>query len=341
VSTITINEVAERAGVSIKTVSRVLNREPNVREETRERVLMAVEALDYRPSQSARSLAGSRSFLLGLFFDNPSPAYVADVQRGAVSTCRGSGYHLVIEPVDSADPDLVRTVRRAAGALRLDGVLLTPPVVDNPLVLDALDQAGTPYVRIAPHREFERAPWVGMDDARAAYEMTVHLLDLGHVDVAFITGPAEHGAAHRRYDGFLAAMRDRGLAVRPDRVRQGAFSFRSGVDCAEALLGTADRPTAIFAANDDMALGVLAAAGRMGVCVPAELSVAGFDDTPSASAVWPPLTTVRQPIFEMAAAAAGMILSGPDHGRDQAGRPTHRLLDFRLMSRASTAPPRK
>ena len=335
----TINEVAAEAGVSIKTVSRVLNREPNVREDTRKRVLAAAEALRYRPSQSARSLAGSRSFLICLLYDNPSPAYVSDVQQGAVSRCREAGYHLIVEPIDSHAPDLARTVEATISTLQVDGVILTPPVSDNVEVLDVLERLGAAYVRIAPDRSPERAASVGMDDRRAAYDMTAHLIGLGHRDIGFIKGHPEHGAAHLRFDGFAAAMQDHGLEVEPSRVAQGWFSFRSGLEAADKLLSPATRPTALFASNDDMALGAIAVASRLGLRVPQDLSIVGFDNTPSAITAWPPLTTVRQPIVEMAAAAAALLLNGEAAAKGSTGQPPHRMLDFEIVTRESAAPP--
>lgn len=338
-ASITIHDVAERAGVSIKTVSRVLNKEPNVRPATRERVLAAAESLHYRPSMSARSLAGSRSFLIALFWDNPSAHYIGDLQRGAVSRCREDGYHLVLEPLDSAAPSAPEITRSTLMTLRPDGAILTPPVCDRAAVLQALDEAGTPYVRIAPSRGVDRAAHVHIDDRQAAYDMTLHLLELGHRDIAFIVGHPDHGASHSRREGFLQAMRDRGCQVRDDRMAQGFFSFQSGYQCAERFLAGDDRPTAIFASNDDMALGVLAAAHRQRLAVPTDLSVAGFDDTPAAVSSTPPLTTVRQPIFEMAAAAAEMLING-EWDPSEPGRPPSRLLPFHTVVRESTAPPK-
>lgn len=337
-TTATINDVAREAGVSIKTVSRVLNREPNVRDATREAVLAAARALNYQPNLSARSLAGSRSFLIGLFFDNPSPAYVADVQRGAVSRCRQSGYHLTIEPVDMEAADLEDVVYQAVSTLRLDGAILTPPVCDEPRVMSVLESLRTPYVRIAPDGDRDRAPWVGMDDRAAARAMTSHLLELGHTDIGFVTGHPDHGASHLRLEGFLQALAERGLAPRRGRIEQGWFSFRSGFEAGERLLDGADRPTAIFASNDDMALGVISAATRRGIVVPRDLSVAGFDDTPAARTVWPQLTTIGQPIFEMAAAAADLLIPGDARGPSP-DQPPGRIFDFRLAVRESTSGP--
>ncbi|AYV49201.1 transcriptional regulator [Caulobacter flavus] len=333
---VTIHDVARMSGVSIKTVSRVLNREPNVKADTRDRVQEAVAALNYRPNISARSLAGSKAYLIGVFFDNPSPAYVTDVQLGAIGRCRTEGYHLIVEPLDS-EGDVEEQVAPMLATLRMDGVILTPPVCDDARVLAVLDAEGVPYVRLSPDKDLDRSAYVRMDDMAAAYEMTAHLIKLGHKDIAFIKGHPDHGAAHLRYDGYAKAMADHGLAVREDRVAQGWFSFRSGFEAAETLLAGDDRPTAIFASNDDMALGVMAVANRLRLNVPETLSVAGFDDTPGAKVVWPQLTTVRQPIQAMAAAAADLLLSGDLKGED-GGPPPSRLLDFELVVRESTGP---
>lgn len=333
---VTIHDVARLSGVSIKTVSRVLNREPNVKADTRDRVQEAVASLNYRPNISARSLAGSKAYLIGVFFDNPSPAYVTDVQLGAIGRCRTEGYHLIVEPLDS-EGDVEAQVAPMLATLRMDGVILTPPVCDDPRVLDVLDSEGVPYVRLSPDKDLDRSAYVRMDDEAAAYEMTAHLIKLGHKDIAFIKGHPDHGAAHLRYDGYAKAMADHGLAVREDRVAQGWFSFRSGFEAAETLLAGEDRPTAVFASNDDMALGVMAVANRLRLNVPETLSVAGFDDTPGAKVVWPQLTTVSQPIQAMAAAAADLLLTGATRAEEGGDQPS-RLLDFELVVRESTGP---
>ncbi|PTS89750.1 MULTISPECIES: LacI family DNA-binding transcriptional regulator [unclassified Caulobacter] len=335
-SKITIHDVARLSGVSIKTVSRVLNREPNVKADTRDRVQAAVATLNYRPNISARSLAGSKAYLIGVFFDNPSPGYITDVQLGAIARCREEGYHLIVEPLDSTADDVEAQVAPMLANLRMDGVILTAPVCDNAIVMDALEREDIPFVRISPGSDLDRSARVGMDDRLAAYEMTRHLIDLGHKDIGFILGHPDHGATHLRRQGFVDAMGDAGLPVRPERMEQGYFSFRSGFEAAERLLSDEDRPTAVFASNDDMALGVMAVANRLRLNVPETLSVAGFDDTPGAKVTWPQLTTVRQPIAAMAGAAADMLLTGVTW--DEGARPPSRLLDFELVVRESTGP---
>jgi LacI family transcriptional regulator len=333
VGAVTINDVAAMAGVSIKTVSRVLNREPHVRPELRARVLKAVEALRYRPNFAARALAGSRSYLIGLFCDNPSPSYTSSVQYGAMHGCREAGYHLLIEQI--LEQDAPHQVQLLLDSVKLDGLILSPPICDQVEVLDLLDERAVPYVRIAPAGQFERASYVHMDDEEAAYEVTRHLLGLGHRRIGFIKGHAEHSASPLRYAGFTRAMREAGIEIQPQWVQPGAFSFRSGLGAAEKMLNAPDRPTAVFAANDDMALGVMAVANRMQLHLPRQLSVAGFDDSPIAQVVWPQLTTIRQPVERMAFEAASMLLQ-------QLGQPREvqaRLLDFELIVRGSTAPP--
>jgi LacI family transcriptional regulator, galactose operon repressor len=339
-TTVTIDDVAELADVSIKTVSRVLNNEPNVRAATREKVLAAVKQLEYRPSQSARSLAGSRSFLLCHFYDNPSPAYLLDVELGASSICREAGYHLIVERLDGSDPTLAASIGATVTALRLDGVILTPPISDNTAVLDILERNDTPYVRFAPYMVRNRGASVAMDDRRAAYEMTGLLIGLGHRRIGFIKGHPDHGASDVRLQGHLEALRDQGISVREDWIKQGYFSFDSGVAAAESLLTAAERPSAIFATNDDMAMGVVTVGHRLGLDLPDQLSIVGFDDTPGASYVWPRLTTVRQPVTQMAAAATQMLISGEaTRSKWPAGKAPARLLDFEIVVRDSARSP--
>ncbi len=325
---VTIRHVAARAGVSFKTVSRVLNKEPGVRPNVRIAVEQAAEALNYRPNISARALAGAKSYLIGLIYDNPSPNYISQLQIGAMHACREFGYHLMIEQVSLAAPDLVAQLRDAVSAPRLDGIILSPPLSDSDAVMAALEALDIPYVRIAPDGcDPARAPSVTMDDRRAAMEMTAYLWAQGHREIGFVAAPSDHAAATRRLDGFLQAMRERGGDVRPGHVVEGAFTTASGVEAATRLLAHAHRPTAIFAANDEMAAGVMIAAYQNGIDLPGQLSVVGFDDSPIARALHPLLTTVRQPTVDMAQAAARILM--------ERGAPVRRELDYELVIRGS------
>lgn len=334
----TIHDVAKKAGVSMKTVSRVLNKEPNVAAKTKERVLAVAKELRYAPSLAARGLASSKSYLIALLYDNPSPSYIANIQKGAIQACRERGYHLVAEPlqIEGAEPalsgDLSAEVERALERLPVDGAILTPPLCDKGSVVQALQRLGIPYVPVAPSTSHGDMPIVQMDDVKAAKEMTQYLISLGHKKIAFIKGDAAHSASPRRFEGFREAMRKAELEIRPDYVCQGDYHFRSGTAAAEALLALEDPPSAIFASNDDMAAAVLAVANRLGVAVPQQLSVGGFDDTPLARIVWPQLTTVRQPIQELGYAAAKLLMSS------ETSEEVVKTLDHDLIVRGSTGP---
>ncbi|MGK6318301.1 LacI family DNA-binding transcriptional regulator [Sphingomonas sp. DT-204] len=333
---ITIKDVAARAGVSAKTVSRVINGEPHVRAEVREAVMKIVEELDYRPNAFARGLSSSRSFLLGLFIEEVASGYAADIQRGAVERCRALGYHLVIETVEAGQQDWLKELPAILHTLRLQGVILAPPLCDWPELLDMLEAHAVPIVRIAPRETPERTPLVRMNDRAAARELAERLIALGHRDIAFIKGNPTHSAATERWLGFSDVVAAAGLAVRPEWIVDGDFTFRSGVEAAERILAV-ECPTAVFASNDEMALGVLVSAMRHRIEVPEALSVVGFDDTPIARMAWPQLTTIRQPNPEMAAAAVDLLV-GPPSGRPSAETASVEL-PYSLVLRDSLSPP--
>ena len=332
----TIKDVAARAGLSVMTVSRVLNGERHVSAEAREKVQAAIEALGYRRNVFARGLPGSRSFLLCLLIPEMIPAYLAEFQQGAVEHCRAQGYHLVVQPYDTEADDAADVVAHALATLRPDGFLVLPPLTDDLAVLDVLSRANVAHVRVAPSVEPQRTSSIAVDEIEASREMTAALLDLGHRRIGFIAGPADHGAAGWRFEGYRLGLEERGLAVDPSLVRQGDFMFEGGEAGGRSLLTEPEPPTAIFATNDETALGVMAAAHQLGLKVPGDLSVTGFDDSEIARLAWPQLTTVRQPIQAMAAAAAEMVIAqaGPDNSA-----PEHRRLDFELVFRDTTAPP--
>ena len=333
-----IYDVAKRAGVSIKTVSRVVNRQSNVSEETRKRVLETVAAMSYRPNVFARGLASEHSFLIGLLYDN-SPAgyisaYVSALQLGVLSRCREEGYHLIIESLDAQNPNLGHQVHSLVTESILRGVILTPPLCDMPAAIEALNRAHTPFVRIAPEKPLAGSSDVRIDDHKAAYDMTAYLIGLGHKRIGFIKGHPDHGAANARFEGYRAALAHAGLPLIEELCVQGFFSYQSGMEAGERLLLLKKRPTAIFASNDDMAAAVLAASQRFNLKIPQQLSVAGFDDSLVAQVVWPRLTTCRQPIKEMAQAAVSMLIQkGPEDGLFE------RRLNHELVVRESTAPP--
>jgi LacI family transcriptional regulator len=330
----TIIDVARHAGVSIKTVSRVMNKEPTVHADTRARVQEAVAALNYRPQLSARSLAGAKSFLIGLLYYDPSAAFVAGVQQGATLGCREAGRHLVVESLRKDDGHMHAQIESMLAALRPDGMILTPPLCDDPEILELLRASRTPCVLISPSTEGHGMAAVRMDDALAAEELTNLLISLGHKDIAFIEG--NQSASDRRRAGYERALKAHRIPVDRRLVVPGNFQFETGVAAAQALFASAKPPTAIFAANDDMALGALAAAQRLGIAVPHDVAIVGFDDSRAATLVWPELTTVRQPLAEMAMAAVDMLLAGAAKPGEP---PPVRVLPHEVVVRGSTAAP--
>lgn len=327
---ITIDDVAERAGVSAKTVSRVLNNEPNVRPAKRELVMKAARELGYRPNPAARSLAGARSFLLAHLHDNPNPEYVTAVNTGIYEACRAKGYFLLPELVDRNAPDFLDRLQSFLMTSRADGVVLTPPLCDDPDVLGLLKDNGTFYASLSPARQPENTPVMRLDDRLAAMEMVRHLIRLGHKKIAFIAGPAGHNASTARHDGYLDALSEAGLRVNSALIAEGDYSLRSGLEAARKLITADPKPTAIFAANDDMAVGAMTAVMAAGFQIPGDISIAGYDDTRLASAVWPPLTTIRQPVVDMARRAAERLMN-PDEETS-----LEEVFDFELIVRQST-----
>ena len=334
-ASVTITDVARRAGVSMKTVSRVMNAEPHVRDQVRERVIRAARELSYRPKVSARSLAGARSYQLGVLFQQVSP-YAMHAALGALGTCRAAGYHLVMETISLDSPDLRSDLDAMANSLSVDGMILMAPICDNTVVLGALEDAGFPVVRVAPEVHWPGSLQIEVQDEAAARTMTEHLLDLGHRRIAMIQGPAGHAASALRLSGFKTALAERGVELDAELVQPGLFNVESGRVAAERLLKLKSPPTAIFAGNDVMALGAMAKAQEMGFKVPQDLSVVGFDDIASASMVWPGLTTMRQPMADMGAAAAEAIIALAAKSEIA----PRSAFACELVIRESTAPPR-
>ena len=331
-----IEDVATAAGVSMKTVSRVLNNEPNVREETRNRVMRTVEELQYKPNLSARSLAGQRSYVVALVYNNPSRNYLMEIQGGMLEACRASHYNLVLAPLGSGKQRTTADIKGLFQNFGPDGVVLIPPLTDDSVVLSYLEANDVPFACIAPRNPQKRIG-VMMEETAAVLDLMAGLISLGHRRIGHIKGARLHGACQWRFAGYREALRRAGIDYDPALVVQGEFSFESGTRGANALLDLANPPTAIFAANDDMAAGVIRAAGERGIAVPRDLSVCGFDDTPIAHQIYPALTTVRQPTSEMGRLATLELLERIR--TPGAGRMVH--VEHTLLFRESTKSPRK
>ena len=337
---VTIQDVARTAGVSAMTVSRVVNGEKNVRESTREAVLEAIRHLNYSPNTAARTLAAGEATHIGLLYANPSAAYLSQFLVGALDGARRTGSHLLIEACEGESGDEQAEATRRFAQTNVEGVILPPPLSESKPVQEELEAAGIPVVSVAMGLAPEGSLNVRIDDFAAAAAMTRHLLDLGHRRIGFIAGHPEHIASIERLRGFRACLADYGLDPEQALVEQGYFTYRSGLSAAERLLGGEDRPTAIFASNDDMAAATVNVAHRWGLHVPDDLSVVGFDDTAPATIVWPELTTVRQPVAAMAEAALHLLLADLKARRFGGPPPaTELVLDHELILRESSGPP--
>jgi LacI family transcriptional regulator len=333
--TTTINDVARLSGVSKKTVSRVINESPFVKPETRLRVEEVIKSMSYKPNPQARGLAFRKSFLIGLIYDNPNAEYVMNCLEGALEALRDSGFELIVHPCNRRSPEFLAGVKNFVERQKLHGVILLPPISENLAILQILAERNCPHVSVASVKMDAATYRVVSNDRDACAEAVEHLADLGHKRIAVITGPASHSSSAQRLSGFVEGLTRRGIMVPPEFIVSGGYTFESGIQAAEALLSLPSRPTAIFASNDEMAAGVYEAAHRAGVAIPEQLSVVGFDDSPIASRIWPPLTTIRLPIRSMAQLAATQLVNSSigSEGQDTAFVVAH------LIARKSTQAP--
>lgn len=326
----TIIDVAKRAGVSAMTVSRVINADASVRPENREAVEQAIRELSYTPNVAARSLVGSREMRIGVVYSNTSAAFMSEFLTGVFEEASALGAQLILcKGRDGRLPTPEAIEELIASGVR--GVILAPPLGESPMVTGKLRQAALPMAVVGGASP--DAISVRIDDRQAAYDMTRHLLALGHRRIGFIIGNPDQSASAERLSGFHQAVREAGGAE--TMVVQGDFSYASGLMAGEQLLSAPVPPTAVFASNDDMAAAVVSVAHRRHLDVPEDLTVAGFDDTTVAVTLWPPLTTVHQPVRDLAAEALGLLTSeiqgGPNAERGV------RILPHGLVERQSTA----
>jgi LacI family transcriptional regulator len=337
----TIDDVAKLAGVSIKTVSRVVNREPNVRESTREKVEKAIAELRYQPNQAARNLASLQSHLIALIYDDPSAyaipsaGYIIRMQEGALRACRPAHFELLIHPCRYRDRDVAKQLRQLIEQARPSGIVLAAPLSNLPEIVNAISATGTPMVRLSPGTPGNGKCSVSTNDREISAEMTRYLASLGHTKIAFIKGNVGHKAVGNRFLGYQDGLEQSGLSFSDKLVCQGDNSIGSGENCALRLLQQDDRPTAIFAANDDMAAGVLRVADRLGIDVPSELSIAGCDDIALAQQIFPALTTINQPLTTMAETAATMLIDALRGRTEPLGS---QVVSAEIMIRESTGP---
>lgn len=337
----TIDDVAALAGVSMKTVSRVVNQEPNVRESTKAKVDAAIAELNYRPNSSARNLAAHHARLIALIYDDPSAyeipssGYVIRMQQGTLRACRSANYELLIHPCNYRNKNLDAEIGALIEQARPSGIVLAAPLSNMPKIVRSIESTDTPFVRLSPGVPDGIQLSIATNDREISAEMTRYLASLGHRKIAFITGHKSHKAVANRYLGYQDGIQQSGLTFSEQLIAEGDNSFDSGLEGARKLLTQKQPPTAIFAANDDMAVATIRVADSLGIAVPEQLSVAGFDDIALARQVFPSLTTIRQPLSQMSELAAELLIKGK-HGNSSES--DHRIVPAKLQIRESTGP---
>ncbi len=333
----TVADVARAAGVSPMTVSRVVNGEPNVLDKTRARVRAAVDDLGYRPNVAARSLAGARQDRIALLYANPSAAYLSELLKGCLEQAGAKGLQLILEHFDPNEALPLLAARLVSQ--RINAVLVPPPLCDLEPLLEVIRQARLPMVQIATGNPSRLAHAVTIDDEAAAFALVRYLLEIGHRRIGFIEGDSNQTVSALRRKGYERALAAADILPDQSLVVEGDFTYRSGLAASENLLALGERPTAIFASNDDMAAATVAVAHKHGLSVPEDLSVCGFDDTAMATTIWPRLTTVRQPVAEMARIAIEILVQATEGGRSSGDRGgEHVQLAFEIVKRDSVAP---
>jgi len=334
-------DVANHAGVSLKSVSRVLNNEPHVQEKLRTKVMKSVRELGYVPSASARSLRSLRSYCINIVSHSMSSSFVHAVQFGALRVCQSSGYRMSVSMLDVSKAkdssylgdwcdEIVRTDKP-------DGVILMPPFSENPKINEVISDRGVFIARIGPNDIEDDNATILIDDRAAACEIMEHLISLGHRRIGFVRGRENQGATHQRFMGYRDALASADIDFDQSLVMPGQFNFESGLAAGDNFLDMKKRPTAVFAANDDMAAGVLVAAHRRSISVPDSLSIVGFDDSEIAKKMWPALTTIRQPLLDLGARAMEVLIRKAGKKGDAKSGWVERL-NYELVVRQSSAP---
>jgi len=333
---LTINDIARMAGVSKKTVSRVINRSPLLNQETRGKVEEIIRQTGYVPNPQARALALGRNFLIGLIYDNPNAQMVLSMQKGILEALHGTEFELVVRPVDRGAAMVMEDIHNFVTRQRLFGVVVLPPLSENDSLSKLFDDAGCRYVRMGSALLDDPEHMVASNDRDAVADAVRYLIAQGHRRIGLIAGPHGFRSAKERREGFEMALAEAGISLPRSLVADGQYTFESGVSASENLFDLTSPPTAIFASNDEMAAGVLYAARLRGIEVPDQLSIIGFDDTPLTTRVWPPLTTVRWPIAAMGRAAALKLIGTAIGEEAEVSEPS--LFSSTLIRRSSVAP---
>jgi LacI family transcriptional regulator len=333
----TIKDVARLAKVSIKTVSRVINAEPHVTEDTRIKVLAAVRDAGYAPNISARRLVQNKSYMICVLMYPDYYQTASSLLNITMDLRYEEDYDILIQPYF---PTHARSRQKLVNLIyehRIDGVVTTPPCDAEDFVADLLNTYKVPLVQINPFSHTVGIPSVAGDDRQGAYAITEHLIQLGHSQISFLMGPHNMRASFDRLAGYQAALQAFNLPYNPELVFDSDFSFDGGYRAARRLLEMQPtRPTAIFAGNDEAAYGAMFAVQEAGLKIPEQISIAGFDDLSFSKNIWPGLTTVHQPSEKIVEAATRLLISilkNEDPSANQLLIPSH------LVIRRSTAPP--
>ncbi len=336
---LTIEEIADLADVSRSTVSRVLNNHPSVRPSVRARVQQVIQENRYAPRAAARSLASRRTNVVGLLIPRSAATIFSDpffphVIQGITETCSNRGYFLLLSMVTAErEHDFYERVLRGR---HVDGLIMMSSDIDDP-ILPMLIRDASPLVLVGRHPYLADVSSADVENRDGAVQAVRHLIDLGHRRIAVITGPLYMVAAMDRRDGYKQALAEAAIQIRPELIVESDFTQHGAYAAMRQILQLPERPTAVFAGSDVMAAGALRAVHEVGLRVPEDMSLVSFDDLPFASILTPPLTTVHQPLHELGAAAADLLLNRlaqpDDHQPNQVRLPTT------LMIRQSSGVP--
>lgn len=332
----TIRDVAARANVSIKTVSRVINGESGVADTTRQHVQSVIHELDYVPNLSAQRLKRGKSELIGLVLPRVESPYAIKLFGSILAEARKHQYYVLVLEHDPNENRGHRSIDRVIKNQRVDGLIIAPPGGDNARLITFLRDNNIPYVVITPNHPDEHHLSVGTTDRLGTVEAMRYLISLGHQRIAYITCLQTERFSQERLAGYVVAMEEAHLPVFPQLICDGDNSIDSGYQAASSLLQMQEPPTVILAGNDEMAVGVVLAAFQLGIRIPEELSVMGFDDAPISQQIYPRLTTIVQPIADMARVSIEKLVSyieGKNMDAEQI------LIPTRLVIRNSCAVP--
>lgn len=300
--------------------------------------MAAVKKLNYTPDLAAKSLAGAGVTRIGLLYRNIENAFLSSILLGSLEATNRLGAQLLLQPLEEGTAKELEDNFYTLMTSDVHAILIVPPYCELANSLGLTKNCPVPVVCLSPGDDLLDEYCVRIDDFEAARAMTLHLVSLGHKHIGFIRGAAQHLISHTRRDGYLSALRDAGIPVRKELIIDGNMSYDSGLIAAEQLLDLPDRPTAVFASNDDMAAAVISLAHRRGLDVPRDLSVTGFDDTPIAVKLWPPLTTVRHPGARVASEAASLAIALARGAPPPANRITKLPFELVLRESIATAP---